>query len=245
MKQIDEVGLVIADTNAVAVPNAIREQLIAELGPIADRLEGYVTYANNIKVSNDAEAVDAVAMCNQILADAKLVKAHDMLTQITSGLHNLHRRWVGLRDAFVTPLEASRTTIRSKVLAWQAAEQAKAAAEQRRLQAEADEKARRERARLEAEAARLKTPGKQEARLAQAASVTAPVVMVTAPKVEMRGVSKVWKIKTFDQDVFFAALAARPDLRGYVEVEQARMERSRAANPTLEIPGVEFHQVIR
>ena len=56
---------------------------------------------------------------------------------------------------------------------------------------------------------------------------------------------KVWKIVEMDQDMFFKSLATRPDLRGYVEINTTRLERSKAANNMFEVPGVRFTQIVR
>jgi len=242
---IDEVQIVAKETNAVTLSNPVIAALVADLGPVADRIELYRREAGEIVVRNQDEADAAVTVCEAIMADVKAVKAHEVLSRVTDGLHKLHRRWTGLRDAFVKPLDESRMTIRNKVLQWQEVERKKAEELQRKLQAEADEKARRERARLEAEAAKLKTPEKREERLEQAAAVVAPVVHVEQPKVGMRGVARVWKVMAVDQDAFYAALATDKSLRGYVEVDQVRMQRAKAANPAIEIPGVKFELVTR
>ena len=85
---------------------------------------------------------------------------------------------------------------------------------------------------------------KAEARTEQAAAVIAPTVVVEAAKSGLR-VSKAWKVKAIDHAVFFAALATREDLRGFVDVATTRMERAKSANPSAGIPGVEFELIIR
>jgi len=152
----------------------------------------------------------------------------------------------------------------------QAAADAKAATERAKVEAEAqrqrdiEEQARRkaedarraaaeasghEQARLEAEANAADrkaaiAASKAEVKTEAAASVVASTIHVKAPKSGMR-VSRAWKVKEVETAVFFAALAARPDLWGYVEVSTSRMERSKAANPSMVIPGVEFEQITR
>jgi hypothetical protein len=236
---IEVIGSTVAETNAVAVTDKVRAQLVADLGPVADRIPEYELAASVCNVRNQEEANLAGEVCDRIAADVKLVTAHETLTRITTGLHQLHRKWVSLRSAFVDPLEASRKQIKDKVIKWTRAEEARVEAEQRRLQAEADERARREQAKLEKEAAKLKTPELREQRMAEAAAVVAPIVHIEKPKATV-SMAKRWKVKSVDHAAFFAALATRSDLRGYVEISTARMERSKAANNMMEIPGVEF-----
>jgi hypothetical protein len=242
---IEEVEVVARETNAMQVANPVIAALVADLGPVADRIALYQQQAQGIAVRTQLDADIATEVCDRIAADVKAVKGHEVLSRVTDGLHKLHRRWTGLRDAFVTPLESSRKEIRTKVIDWQETERKRAEELQRKLQAEADEKARREKARSEAEAAKLKTPEKREERLEQAAAVVAPVVHVEQPKVNMRGVARVWKVMAVDADAFYAALATDKSLRGYVEVDQVRMQLAKAANPAIEIPGVRFELVTR
>lgn len=240
----DELDIVVAATNAITVPNPVHQALLRDLGPIARRLEQYAMRAEAIAVVNRATADEAAGLVAQIAADEKAVRDNETLSGITDGLHRLHRQWTALRQRFVEPLETSRKAVKSKVIAWQTFEAEKAAAEQRRLQAEADERARRERERLEKEAAKLKTEEKREERFAQAAAVIAPTVVVEAPKVAVR-VQRVWVVDSIDEGMFYASLSTRADLRGYVAIDRNRLQRARAANPTLEVPGVTFKQEIR
>jgi hypothetical protein len=58
-------------------------------------------------------------------------------------------------------------------------------------------------------------------------------------------VAKVWKVKSIDQDAFFAALVTRPELRGFVTINQTMLERSRAANALFTAPGIVFEQIVK
>ena len=236
-----ELEAAIEQTNAISVPNPVRVALVADLGPIASRLAGYQRTAEDIAVTTeDAEKV-ASTVCAEIAADIAAVKGHEVLSKITDGLHKLHRRFTGLRDAFVAPLEASRKQIKGKVIVWQQAEQEKAQKEQARLQAIADEKARKERERLEREAAKLKTPEKIEQRLEQAAAVIAPTIVVQAPKSSVR-MQKRWVVKSLDLAAFLQACIADGNLLGYITIDMNKLTRSKAANTLLDIPGVVFEQ---
>lgn len=237
-----EVVATLEATSAAVVPQSMRQIIVNDLGPIAERLDGYAEKAATVQVLNEKDAAYAAAICDQIAADVKAVKDHQLLAGIITGFHGLHKRLVGLRDAFVVPLEGSRKQIKGKVIAWQTEEQEKAAAEQRRLQAIAEEKARKEREALEKKAAAYKSDEKREAALEQAATVVAPVIQVFAPKSTLR-VSRRWKVKSVDALELMKAACVDTNLGGYIEVKTAALERSKAANPSLTIPGVVFEQV--
>ncbi len=242
--ELVEIERAVKACNAVAVPDPVRIALVRDLRPIAERLAEYSRVANTLDVLDKDDADSATICWAGIAADIKAVKDHQVLGAITAGLHDLHRKWTGLRDLFVDPMERDRKTIKGKVIAWQEAERKKAEEIQRGLQAEADEKARKEREALLKKAKSVKTPEKKEAYQEQAASVIAPTVHVEAPKSGLR-TARAWKVKKIELGVFFKALAERHDLSGYVEVKTTRMESVKAGNPATEIPGVVFEQVVR
>jgi hypothetical protein len=194
----------VAACNAVAVPDPVRVALVRDLGPVANRLAKYAA-ATSMTVTNEAEAEEASQICTAIAADIATVKNHEVLSKITSGLHDLHRRWTGLRDLFVAPMTRDRKTIKDKVIAWQEAEKRKAEEIQRKLQAEADAKAAREREKQEAEACRQRqieedarrkaedarraaaeADGKERARLEAAANAADRAANAAAVKAEAR-----------------------------------------------------------
>lgn len=240
--EIIEIEAAVEACNAVAVPNPIRVALVSDLKPIAERLAEYRKQAD-LHVITELDARAAAKVIEKISEDIKTVKEHEILRKITTGLHALHRRWTGLRDMFCEPMESARREIKNKIIAWEQAERAKAEAEERRLQAEADEAARKERERLEREAAKLKTPELKAAKLEQAAQTIAPVIQIQSPTIGIR-TQKIWKVKEVNLDKFYGALSQRPELRGFVEISWSKLARAKAANTALEIPGVEFEQVI-
>lgn len=239
-----EVVEVLDAAGTAIVPVTMRDALVKDLAPIADRIALYQQEAETIKVTSDDTAKAAAHMCDRIADDIKAVKGHEILANVITGFHTIHRRLTGLRDAFVNPMEASRKTIKGKVIAWTEAERAKAEAEQRRLQAIADEQARKERERLEKEAAKLKTPEKREERLEQAAQVIAPVVQVAAPKSAIK-VARVWVARVVDAGLFFETASRNTSLQGFVEISTSKLARAKAANPMFECSGVEFKQEVR
>ena len=238
--QLIEIETVVAATNAVSVPDAIKAALVADLQPIAERLAGYQVAAG-MSVTTDEQAKLAAGIVAEIDADIKAVNGCETMDKIIKGLHGLHRQWTAARAMFADPLDKCKRAIRGAVLTYQQEQQRKAAELQRKLQAEADERARKEQARLEAQAAKLKTPELREARMEQAAQVVAPVV--TIPVQQFTKTRKVWKVTDLDMAAFLAAAATNPMLHGYVEIKVTALERSKAANLMLAVPGVTFEQV--
>jgi len=239
---IQTVEAVVKETNAVVpVSDSIRAALVRDLGPVQERISEYLL-CMKAPVTNQAEADRAALVCADIATDIKAVKEHEILSKITAGLHGLHRRWTGLVNEFVTPMDMARRQIKERILTWERGEREKAEAEQRRLQALADEQARKERERLEKQAAKMKTEERREALLEQAASVAAPVIQVSAPVTGIRR-QKRWTVKAVDEAAFFAALAQDKNLRGYVEIDKARLARGKAANPGMEVAGITFEQI--
>lgn len=237
--QITELELIISDTNGLTIQDDSLREITEILRPIAESIPAAVAFANTVEVSNAAQANAASDRREQIIADHK--KALEAINGFGDGLidrlFKAHRRWCAFRNLF-SGLDESAKKIKRSVLDWQEAEERKAAAEQRRLQAEADEKARKERERLEKEAAALKTPEKKEERLEAAASVVAPVITVNRPVVAAVKSQKRWKVKRYNMDLMGIPEA----VQGYITVETGRLERAKAANTMLNVPGVEFFQ---
>ena len=242
--ELVQVNKLVEATNAVAVPNPVREELIRTLSPVAERMAKYEQLAETITVANQTDADIAAQADKEIAADIKLVEGNDVLSKIIRGLDQLHGKAVAVRSLFVNPMKSYRSDIRQPVLYWQTEEKRKADALAAKLQVEADAKAKRERLALQKKAESVKSLEKKEAYQEQAAAVIAPTVHVEAPKSGLR-VSTAWKVKSIDQAVFFVALGSRPDLRGFVKIVESGLQRAKAANPSAEIPGVEFEKITR
>lgn len=242
--QITELKLIVTETNEVTVSDTALHDAARILQPIAMSIPDEIAYAKTLRVTNQAEADAAVARREIMLANATLAKdtVNGFQGGIISKLHNLHRRWTAFRSLF-DPLEGAAKQVKQIVIAWQEDERRKAEAEERRLQAEADERARKERERLEKQAEKLKTPELKEERLEAAAAVMAPVITVSRPTAAVKG-QKRWKVKEFDLAAFLTAAANEPSLQGYIELKITNLERAKAANSALVVPGITFHQVV-
>lgn len=243
--EVVEIQSVIDATAELAVPSSLQAALIEELGPIARRIAQYKEEAEGATVTNEKDANDASELCERIATDINAVEGQNTLVKIINGLHGLHRRCTAARAMFVDPMKASRKTLKDKIGKWQDDEDEKAAAEQRRLQAIADEQARRDREALEKKMSAAKKPETQEKYREAAAAVSAPVVTVEAPRASGIKIAKVWKVTRMDSAAFLTALATRPDLHGFVEIKVTNLERAKAANNAMEVPGITFDKVNR
>lgn len=280
-----ELEVMAKEYQAVAITDGVKMELIRDLAPVADRMHGYTQFAAIVNITSQEDADRAAGVVAEIDKDLKLVKSHDVLTKITDGLFKLHRRATAFRALFVDPMERDRKKIRQPVLDWEAAEKAKAAVIQAKLQAEADAKAQREREKQEAEARRQRqieddarrkaedarraaaaaegaektrlvaaanaadraanaAQVKAEAKIEASAAIIPPTIHINAPKSGLR-TAKAWKVKSVNEEIFFAAIAARPDLWSFADINTTRLERGKAANPSMTVPGIEFHQITR
>lgn len=229
-----------SETSALTITDEIKAVLIRDLKPIAGRLAFY-SDAVKVPVTNQVEADAANAICEQMAEDIKTVKGHEILSKIKNGLFNLHRRSTAFCSLFTDPMETSRRAIKGKIGAWQEGERQKAEALQRKLQAEADAKARAEQEKLLKKAEAMKTPEKQEQYREQAAQVIAPTITINAAKTGMKFSSRVTceitSIKDFVNDA-----AIRPELCGYIDIDKLAnaLAKAKIANPLFEAKGVKF-----
>jgi len=148
-KEVENIEAIVelaANTNLeLVIQDPVKEALVRDLKPIVAKMSTYRQYAATVVIENQAQADEAMSTEKAIAADVKMVKGHDILSKIIKGLYGLHKQWKSLENQFVPDMEASRKSIRAARIKWEEAEAEKAAAEQRRLQAIADEKARKER----------------------------------------------------------------------------------------------------
>lgn len=278
----DVVDTVLEESNAPLVNQDDGQKLLATLQPLVPLVTEYADWAEGLVVHNEAEAAEANARLKLIAGNKKLVET--TISVHKEAAKKKHSLWCTFEQRFTNPLDAAYRAAKKKVQDWQLAEQEKAAAEQRRLQAIADEKARKERERQEQEARRQreieeaarreadekrrlaeKAEGDEKRRLQeeadrkereankaavkadtkaeQAATTAAPTINVAAPKSGVR-IQKRWKVKTINRPAFIAAAAVDANIQGFITIEETRMERAKAANPSMTVPGVEFHEVV-
>lgn len=159
--------------------------------------------------------------------------------------YQLHKDICQRKKLLTEPLAQSERIDKSKMIAYQRAEEEKAEAERRRLQADADERARREREALERRAAAAKKPETQERLKEQAAAVAAPVIAVAANIPKAAGIStrEVWKASVVDVAALLEWVVAnkRFDL---ITPNQAMLDgMAKALKGRANVPGVQFKPV--
>lgn len=237
--QLIELEHVIEETNGLAVTDSALYEISTILRPIAEAMPEAITFANGCKVTNQAEANAAADRREQIVAMFKTSETaiRDFDDGLMNRIYKMHKRWTAFIGLF-TPLDDAQKKIKRAIITWQEEEERKARAEERRLQSEADERARKEQDKLLKQAEALKTPEKQEERREQAASIVAPVITVARPVAAVKS-QKRWKVKALDM----TAMGIPEAIQGYITVEVSRLERAKAANTMLNVPGVEFHQI--
>jgi len=156
------------------------------------------TWAKELAIHTPAEYQTAIDGLKQVKTLRQGISRffEDSKTKAHAALKAICRN----EKQFTDRLDVVEAKAKNILTAYARVEEEKRQAEQRRLQAEADEAARRERERLEKEAAKLKTPEKREERLAQAAAVVAPVVNIapTTPAVKGTAMRKVWRARVVD-----------------------------------------------
>lgn len=159
--------------------------------------------------------------------------------------HEIHKSLCGKKASMLAPLKASEEIDKRKMISYQRAEQEKAEAERRRLQAEADERARREREALEKRAAAAKKPETKERLMEQAEAVAAPVIAVAveAPKIAGIATRKTWKAEIVDLEAFlrFAVESKRYDL--IVPNTKVIDSLAKGLKERASLPGVDFTEV--
>ncbi len=211
---------------------------------LKNEAQGMVVWAETVMVTTKAEADTAMTR----LSDIKGVRAR-IVVYWSPVKKAAHDAWKGIvsREKDLTDIcDKAEVVVKQKVLAWQQAEQRKAAVEQARLQAAADEAARRERERLEKEAAKLKTPEKRAERLEQAAAVQAQVVTVAVPQAEAAGTATrtTWKAECVDKDALIAAAVPGSVAASLLAFDQKAADAfARGSKGKISVPGVTFVEV--
>jgi hypothetical protein len=215
-----------------------QEDRIAVVRKQADHIE---VFAGSLMVATKQDADNAMARLNDAKVVRKAVVEYWKATK--EAAHTAWKNIVAKETAMVDVIDRAEVVIKRKVGAWQAEEQAKAQAEQRRLQALADEQARKDRERLEKEAAKLKTPELREERLAQAAAVAAPVIQVDAAKVEGAVQVKRWKAEVINMDALIVAAVPGSVAASMLGFNQTVADTfARSTNGKVVVAGVRFFE---
>lgn len=202
------------------------EQIEQEVAPV-------VQEANEIAVSSPESYQRAIDFLRSVKAAQK--KVTEFFGPMKKSAHDNWKKTVAAENSVLGPLTDAESAVKRKASSYQQEEERKRIAEQRRLQAEADERARKERERLEKQAAKLKTPELKEERLAEAESVAAPVIALapTVPKTSGVATRTTWKARVVD-------VAAVP--REWMTVNEKALDAfARSTKGSVAVAGVEFY----
>lgn len=206
---------------------------------------GLLVWAQQVAVATKEDADSAMTRLSEIKAVRK--RWTDYWAPLKKAANGAWKGIVAKEKEGTDLADRAEAVVKGKVLAWQQAEHEKAEEVRRKLQAEADAKARAEQERLLAIAAKRKTETKKEEYRQAAAAVVAPTVVVAAEKVTAAGTvpRTTYRAVLEDMTALIAAAAA-----GH---QQARLVLSfdnraadglaRALKVNLSIPGVRVEEV--
>ena len=213
------------------------DQLQAEIAPVVARAAALVI----VTPQDYADAAESLKRNKGLQAQADEIFVAPWRRAKADAEAN-RKKW---DDLLLLPLRRAETILKEKQREWSREQERQRAAEQARLQAEENERARRERERMEREAAKLKTPELREARLAAAAEITPAVVTVASavPKVKGQSVRKIWRADVTNKSAAIEAVMDWPDWEAYVELDMAQLDRfAQRTKGAVKVPGVEFYE---
>ena len=204
------------------------DELKSELAPVVQR-------AGSIVVRSPEQYTGASDFLKAVKAAQK--KVAEFFAPLKTKAHEAHKAITTSESTTLKPLIDAERTIKDKMIAYDTEQEQIRQEAQRKLQAEADAKARKEREALEKKAASMKTPEKQQEYMEAAAAVAAPVVVVasTTPVIAGQSIKKVWK--AFVKDVKVVP-------REFMVVNESALQAfARATKGAVQVEGVEFKEV--
>ena len=225
-----------ATNNALAVVNE-EEVKKAILAPVTK-------HATEIVIKTPQDRLNAMVFIKEIKTAA--AKVHAICDPVCEAANIAHKAATAQRALLLAPLDEGERMVKGKVNTFDAEAERVRQETQRKLQAEADEKARKEREKLEKEAAKLKTPELREARLEQAALVSAPVVEVASVVEKVAGEStrKLWRAQLVSMHELVAAAAAgNPLAMNFLDFNAVvANKQATASKDAIQVPGVKFFE---
>lgn len=195
-----------------------------------------VTTAKTMQVATPGQYQGAADFLKAIKAAQQKVTAH--YAPMKEAAHKAHKAITTQEAESMKPLTDAESTIKRAMLTYQQEQEAIRQKEQRRLQAEADAKARAEQERLLKLAASRKTEEKREEYREAAAAVVAPVVHVAAvvPVVAGQSIRKTWKARVIDGTVV---------PREWMVVNQGALDAfAKATKGAVPVAGVEMYEEV-
>lgn len=217
--------------------NAVQVETIrAEVAPV-------VQQASQIVVAD----ADSYAVAANFLTTIKGAqkKVEEWFADPVKRAHEAWKALTAKREETMKPLKDAEGMVKQIMVTYQTEQERIRRAEQARLQAEADEKARKERERLEKQAAKVKSEEKKAALLEQAEQVQAPVVAVASavPEVKGQSIRKTWKARITDPKAAAMSVMQFQDWQAYIKLNEAEFNRFAARTKgAAVINGVEFYE---
>jgi len=211
-------------------------QLRQEVSPV-------VSEAYSIVVQN-AQQYSGAAEFLKMLKDAQK-KVKEYFEPMKTNAYQAWKEICAKENQMLDPLGKAEAEVKTKMLTFQREEEERRIAEQRRLQAIADEKARKERERLQKEAEKLKTPELKEKRMAEAESVIAPVIQVQpeTPKIDGISTRSIWKAEVISKIDFVKAAINDQNLLALLEIDLAKLNKiAQATKGQISYPGIRFYE---
>jgi len=143
-EQVLNLEVVAEESGKLQIKGDLKAQLETQLVHIGGRVPLYEREAASLIVKTAADAARADELLAKISADEKAIEDKaGMLSKIKTAAFGFHRLITSFEGQFSKPLAAAKLVAKRKRDEWTAAEAAKAAAEQRRLQAIEDERVRK------------------------------------------------------------------------------------------------------
>jgi len=140
------------------------QKLEAEVMPVVQR-------AQEFTVTNAQEDEAAIEFAKELIRAEE--KVHELCDPICDATNKAHKTATAQRKMLLDPILQAKKIVKDSSLAWRQAEEEKRLAEERRLQAIADEQARKEREKAEQAAAKQRAIEDEARRKAEAARAEA------------------------------------------------------------------------
>lgn len=212
------------------------EVLKAEVAPVVQR-------ANNFMVVTPQEYASAAEFCKTIKGAQKRVV--EFFAPMVKANLDATRATNAAKAQVLDPLIEAEGTIKTKQLAWSIAQERIRVAEEARLNAIEQERARKERETLLKKAAAIKSPEKAEALREQAQNVQINTVTVAsiAPEVKGQSIRKTWRARVIDPKAAVTALMQFPDWAAYIEINQGQLDKFAARTKgAVKMAGVDMYE---
>jgi hypothetical protein len=203
-----------------------------------------VSHADAINVTNAEQYQGASLLLKEVKTAMERVDV-ELIEPAKEAKRKAEKNRKNLVDIFRAPLEKAEGIIKSKMLMYKSEEELKRIAEERRLQAEADERARKEREKLLKHASKLKTPERQEEYRQMAEEVEVPVVTVPSKVPEIKGQSfrKIWKGRVIDKAAFLEFVVNNPHFLHMIDVNQKELNNfASSSKGEVVLLGIEFYE---